>query len=153
MFSRDQIKRRPLLYLGGGLALLQVGLSSPDINAQMEAREQMQAVRQSERQEQSRMILAAKARQERSDIALQRYQAGCLRMINRDNDNNPIAIKEGDMPLDYYNDVPLSPGTVVCDSYGTTGVVGSDYRVADVAVLLDLNQIPDPVNQADGGMN
>lgn len=150
MISVEKIKRRPLLYGGLAMALIQLGVASPDINAQMEAREQMQTQRQSERREQAQMILDGRAREERAAIALQRYEAGCLRVVNRDNNNAPIALKQGDTVYDYYNDVPLAAGSVVCDSFGVTGVVSDDFTVQDVAILLDLSLIPGAVNQVDG---
>lgn len=147
----DKIKRRPLLYAGGALGLIQLALASPDLNAMMEAQEQRSQLRAEEREQQAAMILDDKARRERAEIALQRYQSGCLRVINRDNQDRPIALRPGDTVLDYYNKVPLAPGVIVCDSFGVTGVIGDDYKVGQVAVLLDLSQIPDAINEVNGG--
>lgn len=144
-------QKRPLLYIGGAIALIQLALAAPAINAQLEQQEQQQAVRQTERQQQAQMLLNDKARRERSAIALQRYESGCLRVVNRDNQDRPIALRPGDVVLDYYNDVPIAPGLIVCDGFGVTGVVGPDYKITEVAVLLNLSQIPDAMTQVNGG--
>lgn len=116
--------------------------------AEQEAR---RTERMAERKTQTDLRLADKARKERSEIALARYNEGCLRVINRDNSDRPIALAEGEPVLDYWNQQPLAPGVVVCDNFGVTGVIDQNKKVSEMAVLLDLSQIPDAITKVNGG--
>lgn len=148
-FARMQ--RRPMLYGGLALAAVQLFIAAPGLEAQMQEQEARRAERMAERRAQADMRLEDKARAERSEIALARYKAGCRRVINRDNNDKPIALSEGEPVLDYYNQKPIAPGLVVCDSFGVTGVIDENQKVSDLAVLLDLSLIPNGLNEVNGG--
>lgn len=144
------IKRRPLVYGGLTLLAIQTVLSAPGLEAQMAEQEARRSQRMEERKTQADLRLADKARAERAEIALARYQAGCLRVINRGNNDRPISLAEGEPVFDYYNQKPLAPGVVVCDNFGVTGVIDENQKVSELAVLLDLSLIPNAIEQVGG---
>jgi hypothetical protein len=146
-----QIQRRPAFYAGIALVGIQLILSAPSLESQMKEQEMRRGERMSERKAQTELKLQDQARAERAEIALKRYQTGCLRVINRDNQNKPISLNEGEPVLDYWNSKPLAPGVVVCDNFGVTGVIDQNQKVSELAVLLDLSLIPDAINKVDGG--
>jgi hypothetical protein len=151
MNAFDRIARRPVFYAGLALIAVQLFLSAPGLEAQMQEQETRRTDRMAERKSQKDMQLADKARAERAQIALARYQTGCLRVINRDNNDKPISLNEGEPVLDYWNQKPIAAGVVVCDNFGVTGVIDANQKVSELAVLLDLRLIPDAITKVNGG--
>jgi len=85
------------------------------------------------------------AASQRSDIALQRYQQGCIVHVRQSAVQRPEDVAIGGVTVDYLpvreGDVlrampdgnAYSEGTIVCDAWGNTAVIGPDGAATDGA--------------------
>jgi len=85
---------------------------------------------------------------QREQIALQRFQQGCIPHLKRADIQRPedkavgaitvweMPVREGDAPLNW-SGVPYPPGSVVCGREGGTAIVAQDGSFTDYAFTGD----------------
>lgn len=82
--------------------------------------------------------------QQESQTALQRYQNGCIVHAVRSANQRPEDVAVGAITVEYrrvvagvqlmdFNNNPYSPGALLCDAWGMTGIVQNDGTVGSTA--------------------
>lgn len=136
-----------LVVIGGGLVIGAIALfSGGGENARgfLQGDASIKDIRNSMLMDNAITQTKQEAMGQREEIALQRYQSGCIPHlkkadIQRPEDKAigsvtvwPMPVREGDAPVDWQG-VPYSPGAVVCDERGGTALVDIDGSFTDYA--------------------
>lgn len=96
---------------------------------------------------------------QREQIALQRFQNGCIPHLKKADVQRPehtaigaitvweMPVREGDAPLNW-SGVPYPPGSVVCDNVGGTAIVAQDGSFTDYAFTgSDISRVWEQVKE------
>ena len=118
-------RHRSATYWFFGLSIC-FAISYPNIRANMSAVAELQRTTQENSAKEWQLLASQQSLQSRSEIAEQRYQAGCIMVVATNSPDQLTALEEGQPIIDAARNRPLSPGAVVCDGFGNTGVIVSN---------------------------
>ncbi len=76
--------------------------------------------------------LSQQQAQMQSEIAIERYQAGCVLVVTKEDPNTFTSLSEGQPVIDSKRETPLPAGTIVCDANGNTGKIVKSDRGEEV---------------------
>lgn len=117
-----------------GLGILGIGIFSFDsITANLANQKQQSLAFQSQQNELAMIEASNLIQQQREKIAEQRFKNGCVIVVAEEKPEYFTGLTLGQPVIDAIRKVPLSPGTIVCDADGNTGIVSKDKVVADMA--------------------
>lgn len=124
------IREKPLVVVGGAVLGLSLIFGGSD---NIRSLSQQSAVIKQQRQEfalvQAQLQLTQQESERLAEIAVERYQEGCVFVFNRDDLSKSTTLQEGFPVLEAYSDIMLPNGTPVCDVFGNTGIIADGiYR-------------------------
>jgi hypothetical protein len=137
----------PVYLTGGVIALALIAMNAPSqLSAMNRQRELAQEITQQNQELQIKARLANADSERRSELAAQRYRAGC-QMVVATNDPSKFAAIQQDKPvLDGTTGAPLGDGTVVCDLTGQTAVI-KESVASELAFSTDRQVIRDAMKR------
>ena len=117
------LERNPVngIYFFGFCVCL--AIASPNIKANMAAMGEVQKLTQDNNTRQMRLMATQQSIESQAAIADSRYRSGCIMVVASNSPDKLTALEEGKPVIDAARQRPLSPGAVVCDGFGNTGVI------------------------------
>lgn len=117
------IERNPInaAYFFGFCVCL--AIASPNIKANMVAMGEVQKLTQDNNTKQMRLMATQQSIESQAVIADSRYKSGCIMVVASNFPDKLTALEDGKPVIDAARQRPLSPGAVVCDGFGNTGVI------------------------------
>jgi hypothetical protein len=117
------IKRNPInaAYFFGFCVCL--AIAYPNIKANMAAMGEVQKLTQDNNTKQMRLMATQQFVESQGEIADSRYKFGCIMVVAFNSPDKLTALEEGKPVIDAARQRPLSPGAVVCDGFGSTGLI------------------------------
>lgn len=91
-----------------------------------EATQRAQLIRQTKAEQNEaldQLELSQKYAEQAAQIAIQRYDAGCVFVVGINQPENAVSVIEGQAVVDFYTLAPIPNGSIVCDFQGNTGVI------------------------------
>jgi hypothetical protein len=134
----------------GGLMLVSLIYSAPDINRNMRSLSSLRNAIASNSEKESQLSQQLKSESQQAAIAEARYKKGCLPVVATVYPHKYVAITEGQVIRDRITGKPLPNGSVVCDANGTTGVI-SNFRVSAIAFTGDRDMVAKRLKRFRGG--
>jgi hypothetical protein len=89
----------------------------------MAAMGEVQKLTQDNNTRQMRLMATQQSIESQAAIADSRYRSGCIMVVASNSPDKLTALEEGKPVIDAARQRPLSPGAVVCDGFGNTGVI------------------------------
>lgn len=117
-----RIKRYPIeSILIAGFAIA-IACDSPHILEQLRSSSELRSIAEANNNKNMRMRVALQFAADSADIARQRYETGCLVILDRTDKNQYASIVEG-KPVKDRSDSLIPQNTIVCDGYGNTAII------------------------------
>jgi hypothetical protein len=121
----------------GGLALLVTAVPSIGGGAGMVGEfNEMRQESLSNATDHSRLLLEKDNLLALAELAVSRYESGCLPVVDRSQEHY-VSLIEGQPVTDSITEHPVPMGTTVCDANGNTGIIGTGNVVTNVAFTGD----------------
>lgn len=112
----------------GIFGLLLIGTAVPSLSGLGQLSSEVNAARTEAKrigQETTELKLSQQEADQKSVIANERYQEGCLPVVSPDQ-RSYVSLVLNQPVVDSASGVPLPVGSVVCDAHGNTGVITDD---------------------------
>jgi hypothetical protein len=140
-------KRNPVEAAGLGAVAVLFLLYAPNMLRSIQAQDRLRqfAATQQESIQQSQLI--GDQTEERAKIAEARYEKGLKFVVASSNQNQGVALIEGQPVYDPITQMPIANGVVVGDTAGTTGII-TDSVVKDVAFTGDTQVVQEAMKKA-----
>jgi hypothetical protein len=114
----------PVYIIGGLIVAALLAMNAPSQFAMMQQQRNLaQGISQQNQESQIKARLANADSERRSQLAQERFKAGCQMTVATNDPTKFAAIQEGQPVLDATTGAPLSNSVVVCSSDGMTAVI------------------------------
>jgi hypothetical protein len=143
-------KPDPVYLVGGAIVLGILAFNAPvQIATMQQQRHLAQQISQANQEAQIKARLANADSERRSQLAQERFKAGCQMTVASNSPNKFAAIQQGKPVLDATTGAPLGDGVVVCSMDGNTAVIRNGVA-QDLAFSSDRQVIRDAMKRYDG---
>jgi hypothetical protein len=122
MKLKTRIKRYPIESIVFAGFIITIACDTPHILQQLGASTELRNVAEANNHKNMQMKLTLQFAADSADIARQRYQTGCLVILDKTDKNQYASIVEG-KPVKDRSDSLIPQNTIVCDGYGNTAII------------------------------
>jgi hypothetical protein len=137
----------PVYIVGGLIVAGLLAMNAPSQLSNMtQQRNLAQGISQQNQELQIKARLANADSQRRSELAKDRYNAGCQMTVGSNDPTKFAAIQQDKPVLDATTEAPLGDGVVVCDSTGQTAVI-KEGVASELAFATDRQVIRDAMKR------
>lgn len=137
----------PVYLVGGVIVAGLLALNAPSqFGAMQQQRNLAQGINQQNQELQIKARLANADSQRRSELAKDRYNAGCQMTVGSNDPGRFAAIQQDKPVLDGTTQAPLGDGVVVCDLTGQTAVIKNGVA-SELAFATDRQVIRDAMKR------